>query len=94
MANKVYGVGLVASPADHKRLGKPARMVRAIIFAPSLKVAAAAFDTPLSHLRNYGGQTWNDGEIAAATAQPGVVLIRSMDEYGGEYVPRAEPGRA
>lgn len=35
--------------------------------------------------RTWGSRTWNDEEVAAATAQPGVVLWRGLDDIHAPF---------
>jgi hypothetical protein len=44
----------------------------------------------VSFLRDYGGETSNAGDIAAAMSEPGAVFVRPLDEWRGEYVKRED----
>lgn len=61
------------------------RYVHAVIAAKSQKEAAAKAGVALHEVRTYWSETANDHEIAAATAQPGVLLF-SQKDYGDDRV--------
>lgn len=86
---KVYGTVLSATPSDRAKTGVAmGRQVRAVIAAPTQKVAAEAFGLSLYAFRQYAGETGNQQELAVALSKPGAVFIRGLDAYGAEYVER------
>lgn len=61
---------------------------REIMAARSWAEVARHPDAPgLHYLRTYGGETWNDAEVEAATARPGVLLRRPLDDRNAPYEP-------
>lgn len=90
MRTKAYGVILHAMPNDREVLALPPghTQVRAVVAAPSLRVAAQLLGITLGNLRNYGGETANEVEVAAAQSKPGTVFVRALDDHKGEYVER------
>lgn len=62
-----------------------AGQVRRIVAAPSQRAAAVHFRCSVNHLRNFGSITGNIEEIRTATAQPGVVFWRPINDRNGEW---------
>lgn len=44
-----------------------------------------------SFLRKWADITENDRDVATATAQPGVIFWRPLDDWNGEYKPDKDP---
>lgn len=62
---KVYGGSMIKSGREN----------RVVIAATSWKRVAEIVGLPLGYLRNYWAVTGNDGEIAAAMAQPETMVV-------------------
>lgn len=85
---KVYGVTTVLPRHVQSEKSPWIRQGRGIIATTSQAKAAAAFGIPVGVMRNYGGETGNEFEIASAMACPEVPLIRPNDYVGDqEFVP-------
>ena len=78
------------------------RMVRVVVATTSQAKAVAAMqqagiaNLTINHLRNYGGETWNEDEIAVATSKPGTVFWaedsgrRAADNFHAVEVPNED----
>ena len=76
---KVYG-GLVHMSGGRGQL-------RTIVATTSQKKAAELVGCTVSEIRNWWDTTGNEKELAAALAQPGVVLQAGDSMGNGEFVP-------
>lgn len=63
------------------------RQYRRIVAARSWVEAASLSSETLYTMRTYGSITGNEREIKAATARPGVVLQRLLDDHRANYEP-------
>ncbi len=60
--------------------------LRAIVACKSRASAARLLGVTDHFLKEYGTPTGNPTELATATAQPGVVFVRPLNEYHGNFV--------
>lgn len=80
---KVFGITL---HLPRHPLASHQGQVRAVVATTSQTAAARAFKQPVSYVRDYGSETGNAIEIAAAISKPGHVFIGSINNFGGAYV--------
>ena len=69
----------------HLHIGDAKGQRRAIVATRTKAEAAKAFGVSMYWLNLYGSQTGNAEEIAVATAEPGVVFHRHIDDRDGAW---------
>jgi hypothetical protein len=75
---KVYGTLL--NLRQVKRAPNGGCQARSIVAAKTKKAAAEAFGFTTYYMNNWASETWNETEVAVATAKPGTVFY--FDQYG------------
>lgn len=81
----------VFSGTIHYRVAS--KQLSAIVATTSQKEAARIARTSVHDIRRFWSVTANEAAVAAATAQPGKLLVRRLDDYQGAYVPLEEFGQ-
>lgn len=67
---------------------KNSEQVAACVAAKNMAEAARLTGLPVGQIKKYWSVTKNEKQCAVALAQPGVVLIRKLYDWDGEWKPK------